>query len=260
MAAKAWLTLFMDAYHAWSTDKAPRLGAAVAYYSVFSLAPLLILAVAIAGLVFGERAAQGVLVDQLTDAVGRPQAEFLEAMIRSASASARSGILATVIALVTMLVGASGVFGSLQDALNTVWKVTPKPDRWLRDMIRDRLWSFVLVLVTGLLLLLLLAVSTALETVSALDFLNRTWARLGLPGEKYVWQIANLVISFGVVPGKIEGPTVNLRGERITSYALTNVRQAYGLDLEYLKDSDGDGFPDVIDPAPFKTGYRDGEK
>lgn len=189
----------MDAYHAWSTDKAPRLGAAVAYYSVFSLAPLLILAVAIAGLVFGERAAQGVLVDQLTDAVGRPQAEFLEAMIRSASASARSGILATVIALVTMLVGASGVFGSLQDALNTVWKVTPKPDRWLRDMIRDRLWSFVLVLVTGLLLLLLLAVSTALETVSALDFLNRTWARLGLPGEKYVWQIANLVISFGVV-------------------------------------------------------------
>jgi hypothetical protein len=61
------------------------------------------------------------------------------------------------------------------------------------------------------------------------------------------------------VPGKIEGPVTNLHGERITSYALTNVRRAYGLDLEYLKDSDGDGFPDVIDPAPHKKGYKDGE-
>jgi hypothetical protein len=62
------------------------------------------------------------------------------------------------------------------------------------------------------------------------------------------------------VPGRIEGPVKNIRGETITSYALTNVRQAYGLDLEYLKDSDGDGFPDVIDPAPYKRGYRDGER
>jgi hypothetical protein len=62
------------------------------------------------------------------------------------------------------------------------------------------------------------------------------------------------------VPGKIEGPIKNSRQEDLVSYALTNVRQAYGLDLTYLKDSDGDGFPDVIDPAPLKKGYKDGEK
>ena len=61
------------------------------------------------------------------------------------------------------------------------------------------------------------------------------------------------------VPGKIEGPVENVRGEKITSFALANVREAYGLDLEYLRDSDHDGFPDVIDPAPYKPGYKDGE-
>lgn len=199
MTLKAWYTVIKDTYRAWSADKAPRLGAAVAYYSVFSLAPLLVIAIAVAGLVFGEQAAKGVLVDQLTGTVGRPQAEFLDAMIRSASSSVRSGITATVIGLITLLVGASGVFSSLQDALNTIWKVMPKPDRWFWEMIRDRLWSFLLVLLTGLLLLLLLGITVLLEAINALDFLNQAWTKSGLPGVSYLWQIANLVISFGFV-------------------------------------------------------------
>ncbi len=198
MTVRAWYALVKDTYSAWSADKAPRLGAAVAYYSVFSLAPLLVIAVAIAGMVFGEQAAKGLLVTQLTDAVGRPQAEFLEAMIRSASGSSGSGITATVLALITMFLGASGVFGSLQDALNAIWKVKPKPDRWLRRMIRDRLWSFLLVLATGVLLLVMLAISVMLQAVNALDFLSRAWNESGLPGVSYLWQIANLVISFGI--------------------------------------------------------------
>jgi membrane protein len=199
MTARAWYTVFKDTYRAWSADKAPRLGAAVAYYSVFSVAPLLVIAVAIAGMVFGEQAAQGVLVKQLADTIGRPQAEFLEAMIRSAYGGGSSGVPATVIGLITLLLGASGVFSSLQDALNTIWKVMPKPDRWLWQMIRDRLWSFLLVLVTGLLLLVLLGITILLQVVNALDFLSRAWTEAGLPGVSYLWQIANVVISFAMV-------------------------------------------------------------
>ncbi|MGE5262987.1 MAG: YihY/virulence factor BrkB family protein [Acidobacteriota bacterium] len=155
------LELFKDTVSNWNKDHAPRLGAALAYYTVFSLGPLLIIVIAIAGLVFGAEAAQGQIVGQMQGLVGEQGAAFIQAAIESAS-QPRSSVIASVIGIVTLLLGALGVFAQLQDALNTIWDVTPKPDRGWRGLIEDRLLSFSMILVVGFLLLVSLVASTAL--------------------------------------------------------------------------------------------------
>src|SRR5205823_2620232 len=117
--------LLKDAGSEWLADKAPRLGAALAYYAVFSLAPLLVIVTAIAGLVFGQQAVQGQLSTQIQGLVGTDGAKALETMVASANKPA-SGTLASVLGVIMLLVGAGGLFGELQDALNTVWEVQPK--------------------------------------------------------------------------------------------------------------------------------------
>src|SRR5690348_14144359 len=121
----------------WSDDKAPRLGAALAYYTVFSIAPLLIIVIGIAGLVFGEQAAEGAIVQQISGLVGGQSAAAIQTMLANARTPS-SGGLATILGIVTLLIGASGLFGQLQDALNTIWGVEPKPGRGLLGMIKDR--------------------------------------------------------------------------------------------------------------------------
>jgi membrane protein len=155
------LELFKDTFSNWNKDHAPRLGAALAYYTVFSLGPLLIIVIAIAGLVFGAEAAQGQIVGQMQGLVGEQGAAFIQAAIESAS-QPRSSLIASVIGIVTLLLGALGVFAQLQDALNAIWDVTPKPDRGWRGLIEDRLLSFSMILVVGFLLLVSLVASTAL--------------------------------------------------------------------------------------------------
>jgi membrane protein len=155
------LELFKDTFSNWNKDHAPRLGAALAYYTVFSLGPLLIIVIAIAGLVFGAEAAQGQIVGQMQGLVGEQGAVFIQAAIESAS-QPRSSVIASVIGIVTLLLGALGVFAQLQDALNVIWDVTPKPDRGWRGLIEDRLLSFSMILVVGFLLLVSLLASTAL--------------------------------------------------------------------------------------------------
>src|SRR5512139_3798994 len=137
----------------WSEDKAARLAAALAYYTVFSLAPLLIILIAIAGLVFGQQAAQGQIESHIQGVVGPETAKAIQTMIQNAS-NQRSGIIATVLSVVTLLFGASGVFNELQDGLNTVWEVMPRPDRGFRGMLHDRLGSFIMVLGIAAILLL----------------------------------------------------------------------------------------------------------
>ena len=183
--------LLKTTFSEWSADNASRLAAALAYYTIFSLAPLLIIAIAIAGLVFGRQAAHGEMVSQLEGVIGQEAALFVETMVENAGQSQNAGIMATIIGLATLVFGATGVFSQLQDALNTVWGVKPDPDRGLMGMVQARLWSFVMVLGIGLLLLVSLAVSAALPALGTVTGL--------LPGSEIWWQVLNLVVSFVIL-------------------------------------------------------------
>src|SRR5262245_47104622 len=112
----------------WDADKAPRLGAALAYYTIFSIAPLLVIAIGISGLVFGQEAAQGQITSQVSNLVGREGGEAIQSMVRSASQPTR-GTIGTILGVAMLVFGAAGLFGQLQDALNTIWEVKPKPGR-----------------------------------------------------------------------------------------------------------------------------------
>ena len=134
-------TLLKDTFAAWSNDKVPRHGAALAYYTVFSLVPLLIVIIGMIGLIFGQEAAQGYILKQLANLVGPQSAEAIKEMIQRAN-QPKSGIVATVVAGATLLFGASGVFGQLQDSLNAIWGVEPKEGRGMWGMLKDRFVSF----------------------------------------------------------------------------------------------------------------------
>ena len=188
MLKNAWNLLKQTASE-WSEDKVPRLGAALAYYTVFSIAPLLIIAIAVAGLVFGSEAATGAVQSQLQSFLGEDAAKAINDMIVNASKPS-SGIIATIIGIVTLLFGASGVFGQLKDAMNTIWEVEPKPGRGIMGIISDRFLSFTMVLGVGFLLLVSLMISTGLDAAKEYVFGDD----LGI-----VFQVLNFAISFGVI-------------------------------------------------------------
>jgi membrane protein len=188
-----FLRLFTASAREWSNDKAPRLGAALSYYTIFSLAPVLLLVVAVAGMFLGSDAAQGKIVDQLSGLLGTEAATVIQTMLEKAGQH-KGGILATVIGFVTLVVGATGVLIELQDALNTVWKVVAKPGRGVKGILRDRLLSFGIVLGFGFLLLVSLVLSAA---VSVLD----SWIGGLIPG----WVIVGYVLSYGLSLGLVAG-------------------------------------------------------
>ena len=185
--------LMKDAASDWSRDRAPRLGAALAYYTVFSLVPFLVVVIAVIGLVFGEVAAQSAILSQIAELVGEQTAAAIKDMIQRANQPS-TGLFATAVAVATLLIGASGVFGQLQDALNTVWGVEPKEGRGVWGFIKDRFLSFVAVLGTGFLLLVSLILSSALAAFGK-------WFGGLLPLPEAVLQLMNFALSFLVVTG-----------------------------------------------------------
>jgi len=175
----------------WDDDNVTRLAASLAYYTLLSIAPLIILAVAVAGLAFGQDAAREHIGGQLAGVVGGGAAGAIQAIAANAKAPG-TGILSLVVGIIVLLFGASGVFGELQSALNTVWDVAPKPGRGIWGVVKDRFFSFTLVVGVAFLLLVSLIVSAALTWVGQIFASS-------LPGGAFVWQVLNFCISLAVI-------------------------------------------------------------
>ena len=172
----------------WQNHKASRLGAALAYYMTFSIGPLLLLTLAVARMIFGKDAAQGRLISEIRELTGEEGARAIQAMLVSGS-NADAGIWATVAGTLMLMFGASGVFGALQDSLNTIWEVQPKPDRSWWDVVRERCVPFTAMLGVAFLLLASLVVNAALAAMG--DLLSRKG--LSVPGH-----IVDTLLSFVV--------------------------------------------------------------
>ena len=157
--------LLKETSDAWMEDNALRLSAALAYYSIFSIAPLLVISISIAGLVLGEDAVRGQLTEQLQGTIGRQAAEAVQTMVQSASKRS-DGWLGASVGFATLMLGASGVFGQLKDALNTIWEVKARGGAGVWGFLRARLLNFGMVLVIGFLLLTSLLLTTAFAALS----------------------------------------------------------------------------------------------
>ncbi len=175
----------------WMEDSALRLSAALAYYSIFSIAPLLVIAISLAGLVLGEEAVRGELGQQLQNYIGKQAAEGVQTMVQSASKPS-DGWLGATIGFATLMLGAAAIFGQLKDALNTIWEVKATGGGGVWGFLRARLLNFGMVLVIGFLLLISLLLTTALAALD--DYLEPL---IGLP--PFVGVIVAFVISFGIV-------------------------------------------------------------
>ncbi|MGE5400583.1 MAG: YihY/virulence factor BrkB family protein [Ignavibacteriales bacterium] len=192
MSIKIIWEVTSQTFSKWSDDKSPKLAASLSFYTIFSLAPLLLIMIAIAGLIFGTDAAQGRIVDEMQSMVGKESAVLIQNAIKKSS-DTQTGIIATVIGFVSLILGATGVFLELQDSLNIIWKVSGKPPRGaILTYLRSRAISFSLVISFGLLLLITLLVSTAISALS--DFAERY---ISIPG--YVLSYTDFILSLIVM-------------------------------------------------------------
>ncbi|MBC8164642.1 MAG: YihY/virulence factor BrkB family protein [Bryobacteraceae bacterium] len=159
--------LLVKSYQQWDKDQVPRLGAALSFYTMLSLAPLLILLIAVAGVVFGEEAARGQLFFQIRELVGEQGAEAIQTMVQNANKPG-SGIIASVLGFLTLVVGASSVAGELQSALNIIWMRTADLQTSFSDSIRQKSRALGVVIGCGFLLLVSLVVSSGIAAAGKL--------------------------------------------------------------------------------------------
>ncbi len=190
-AADLWGVL-KRAFAGWWNDNVPRMGAALAYYTLLSLAPILIVAIAVAGLVFGAEAVRGEIVGQIDGLVGHEGALAVQAMLEGA-ARPSSSIPATIVGVITFFLGATGAFLELQTDLDAIWRVKPKESTsFFKALLKQRLISFGLVLGFSFILLTSLVVSAALAALHT--YMGNTF-----PGVGVLWEALNVVVSLGVI-------------------------------------------------------------
>jgi membrane protein len=192
MRWKDLIALVSETSNGWSERQIFQLGAALAFYGVFALAPTLVIAIAVAGMLFGESAAQGHLAATLDGALGPAVAQAIAEILAKVHVT-RSGWTGTLLGVGLVLVAATGLFTQLQMALNVIWGVQPKPGRGLWNIIRNRFLAFVLVLGIGALLLVSLITSTALVALD--DFLPPA----SRSGEHFLWDGVNWLLSLGLL-------------------------------------------------------------
>ncbi|MFZ2493676.1 MAG: YihY/virulence factor BrkB family protein [Thermoanaerobaculia bacterium] len=187
-----YLTVAKETFTEFGQDKAPRLGAALAYYTIFSLGPLLLIAISMAGIFFGEEAAQGRISDELGKVFGPEMAKAMEQLVEAAHRE-KAGVIATLIGLVTLLFGASGVFGQLKEAMNTIWNVEPKRSPGVIGFVTQRFLSMSMVLGVGFLLLVALVFDAG---ISAMGHRFEQFV-----GGEALMQAIQLAVSFALITG-----------------------------------------------------------
>lgn len=190
-STRSWLSLIRATFQEYFADGAPRLGAALAFYTIFSLPALLIVVIAVAGLAFGVEATQSQIVAEIEGFIGHDSAVALQTIIESAR-KPEAGVIATIVGLITLLIGATGVFGEIEDALNIVWNVPKTKGFNLFTLIKSRFLSFSLILGTGFLLLVSLAISAGLAAIGK-------YSSQLFPGMEIMLQVANALISLAVI-------------------------------------------------------------
>jgi membrane protein len=192
MKPKSLWKLLKTIFIKWLEDDPFQSAAALSYYTLFSLAPLLIISIAVAGFVFGREAAQNQIVSTIQGLIGQESAQAVQAMIQNASTRPKTGMISTLLGGVILLFGAGGVVGQLQTSLNTIWGVKTQSESGLRDFIRKRFISFAMVLGVGFLLLVSLAVSAFISGLT--QFIGSLFE-----GVKLIAHLLDILISFGFI-------------------------------------------------------------
>ena len=191
MNFKYFYELVKKSVMAWIDDYAPSMGAAISYYTVFSIAPLMIIVIAVAGFVWGREAVQGEIVGQLSGLLGKEGAQGVQALIESASQPTK-GLVATAISIVVLVIGATTVFAELQSSLDRIWQVPKAPQAsGIWAILRSRLLSLGFILGLGFLLLVSLVTGAAIAAFG-------TWANGLMPGWETLLYIINIVFSVGI--------------------------------------------------------------